>query len=310
MVEGYDHPRHGRQPALCRGVVNQRTERVRRLFKWGVENEMVPAAVLQGLQAVRGLQRGRTEARETEPVGPVAPAVVEQTLPHLNRHVAGMVQVQQLTGARPGEVCVMRACDLDTTGRVWLYRPKTHKTERHGHQRIIAIGPRAQEVIRPFLTLDTQAYLFAPRTVMEERNADRRRNRKTAMTPSQAKRMRKRRPRKAPGVRYTTSSYGHAVAKACATAFPPPEPLARRADETAGEYRERLTVEEHAEVRRWHREHRWHPHQLRHTKATEIRREAGIDAARAVLGHRSPAITEVYAELDMDKAAAIMERIG
>jgi integrase len=185
-----------------------------------------------------------------------------------------------------------------------------HKTEHHGHQRIIAIGPRAQEVIRPFLTLDTQAYLFSPRAAMEDRNADRRRNRKTPMTPSQAARTRKRRPRKAPGDRYTTSSYGHAVAKACAATFPPPEPLARRADETAGAYRERLTAEEHAEVRRWHREHRWHPHQLRHTKATEIRREAGIDAARAVLGHRSPAITETYAELDMGKAAAIMERIG
>ena len=36
----------------------------------------------------------------------------------------------------------------------------------------------------------------------------------------------------------------------------------------------------------------WHPHQLRHTKATEIRREAGLDAARVVLGHRSQQITE------------------
>jgi integrase len=54
----------------------------------------------------------------------------------------------------------------------------------------------------------------------------------------------------------------------------------------------------------------WHPHQLRHTKATEIRREAGLDAARAVLGHRSPKVTEVYAEVGFQKAAAVMEKLG
>jgi hypothetical protein len=60
----------------------------------------------------------------------------------------------------------------------------------------------------------------------------------------------------------------------------------------------------------WRQAHRWHPNQLRHAKATEIRREAGLDAARAVLGHRSPVITETYAEQDMATAAAVMERLG
>ena len=54
----------------------------------------------------------------------------------------------------------------------------------------------------------------------------------------------------------------------------------------------------------------WHPNQLRHTKATEIRREAGLDAARVVLGHRSPQITEIYAEIDLNKAAEVMARLG
>jgi hypothetical protein len=59
---------------LCRGVVNQRVGRIRRMFRWAVENELVPPSVLQGLQAVRGLQRGRSAARETEPVKPVPQA--------------------------------------------------------------------------------------------------------------------------------------------------------------------------------------------------------------------------------------------
>jgi integrase len=54
----------------------------------------------------------------------------------------------------------------------------------------------------------------------------------------------------------------------------------------------------------------WNPNQLRHSAATEIRREAGLDAARAVLGHRSPQVTEVYAEIDAAKAARVMEKLG
>ncbi len=34
---------------ICRRQINQRTHRVRRIFKWGVENEHVPAEVLHAL---------------------------------------------------------------------------------------------------------------------------------------------------------------------------------------------------------------------------------------------------------------------
>lgn len=129
---------------------------------------MIPPGVYQGLVAVRGLARGRSGARETEPATPVAETVVKETLPFMNRHIRGMVEAQLLTGMRPGEVCVMRSCDIDTSGKVWLYRPNRHKTAHHGHQRVIAIRPKAQEIIQQFLTLDTQSFLFSPRRAMEE----------------------------------------------------------------------------------------------------------------------------------------------
>ncbi len=108
---------------LCRGVVNQRVGRIVRMFKWGVSEEMAPESAWRSLTTVRGLERGRTEARETEPVKPVADAVVEATLPFVLPPVRAMIRLQRLTGARPGEVCAMRACDIDMTGAVWLYRP-------------------------------------------------------------------------------------------------------------------------------------------------------------------------------------------
>jgi integrase len=307
MVDGYRHPKYGPQEPLARGVVNQRIGRIRRAFKWGVEQEIVTPAVLQGLQAIRGLQRGRSTARETEPVKPIAEAVVNDTLPFCNRHVAAMIRVQLLTGMRPGEVCALRGCDLDTAGPVWLYRPGSdqgtegaHKTAHHGYQRIVAIGPRGQEVIRPFLKLDTRACLFSPREAMEEIRARRRQERKTPMTPSQRKRSRKLKPKRAPGDRYSVGAYDHAIRAAI--------DAANRA--AACEPCKEVPLEQRCASCKAKALPHWHPHQLRHTKATEIRREAGLDAARAVLGHRTPSVTEVYAELDMGKAAEVMQRLG
>jgi integrase len=173
MIEGYEHPEYGPQAALCRGVVNQRVGRIRRMFKWAIENELVPPSVLLGLQAVRGLQRGRSQARETEPVKPVPEAFVEAVLPHVRPPVAAMVRLQLLTGMRPGEVVILRAIDLDMTGKVWLYRPGsdqgahgTHKTAHRGQDRVIPVGPRGQQIIK---VMDDD-YSSRPATI---RNPDR-----------------------------------------------------------------------------------------------------------------------------------------
>ena len=41
---------------ISRGVVNANVGRIKRCFRWGVENELVSPTVFHGLQAVRGLQ--------------------------------------------------------------------------------------------------------------------------------------------------------------------------------------------------------------------------------------------------------------
>ncbi len=104
----------------CRKTVNARVERVRRIFKWAVAEELIPPSVYQALSAVTGLQRGRTPARETAPIIPVDDSIVDTTLPHLTRYVCGLVQFQRLTGCRPSEACRVRRCDIDTGGAVWM----------------------------------------------------------------------------------------------------------------------------------------------------------------------------------------------
>ncbi|MFH0983842.1 MAG: site-specific integrase [Planctomycetota bacterium] len=257
--------------------VNGHVKRIRRMFRWAVERELVPADVLHGLQAVSGLRRGRSEARESEPIRPVHDAHVDAIRPHVARQVWAMIELQRLTGMRSGEVTIMRGCDIDTTGRVWFYRPSSHKTEHHGHERVVELGPRAQDIIRPFLKPDLAAFLFSPADAESERRAARTAERKTP--PGQGNTVgtnRKRKPRKSPGPRYDVDSYRRAIAEACIKADVP----------------------------------HWHPHQLRHSFATRIRKQYGLETARVMCGHKSMAITETYAEIDRTKAAEIALKIG
>ena len=154
------------------------------------------------------------------------------------------------------------------------------------------MGPRAQELIRPDLKLDTRAYLFDPHDAEADRRAEQRKGRKTKVQPSQQHR-RKKKPEKEPGDRYTARSYQHAVYVACDLAFPPPQHLRRktRPDGTPEGYAawlRRLSSEQRAELREWRRKYHWSPNQLRHTHATEVRRRFGLEAAQVALGHALP----------------------
>jgi integrase len=260
---------------LARTEINKRIGRIVRAFKWAVAEQLLPESVYSALKAVEGLKRGRCEARESKRVRPVPDAQVDMIRPYVSRQVWAMIELQRLTGMRPGEVTIMRTVDLDTSGRVWTYRPESHKTEHHDRERIIFIGPRAQQVLRPWLRSDLTAYLFSPREAMEERRARMRAARKTPVQPSQRNR-KKPRPRRTPGERYDVPAYNRAIEYACHKVGIP----------------------------------KWHPHQLRHNAATVLRKEFGLDVAKAVLGHSSLTTTQVYAEADLQKAMGAMERLG
>lgn len=309
MVTGYAHPKFGDQAALARGVINQRVGRIVRMFRWAVAKELIPAEVHHALRTIEGLQRGRSEARETKPVQPVADALVDAVLPHVAEEVASMIRLQRLTGMRPGEVCSMRGCEVDMTGDVWIYRPSYHKLTYRGKPRAIALGPRAQMVVKQFLSLDTQAFLFSPKVAVSKRQAKLRAARKTPVQPSQVCR-KKAKPQRTAGECYTRVTYLRAVYRGCEQAFPPPEHLAKRPRETVVKWKARLTEEEQAELRAWRLAHRWHINQLRHNHGTEVRRRFGLEAAQVSLGHSQANVTQVYAERDLGLAVKVAAKIG
>jgi integrase len=304
------------EAGLCRTNINRRIGRIKRVFKWGVENELVPSNVLHSLQAVSGLKAGRCGVRESEPVKPVPEENVLAILPFLSRQVAAMIQLQLLTGMRPGEVVCIRGIDIDTTGKLWLYRPGRHKTQYLGHERIIFFGPRAQQILKPFLKSDVSTFLFSPSDAEAERRENCHRMRKTPLSCGNVPGSNvKRRPIKKAKESYTVGSYARAIRYACERAFPLPEHLQPKMRigvkrESRKAWRARWTPAQEAEIKAWRKDHSWHPHQLRHSAATNFRRTYGLEPAQVILGHKTLTVTQVYAEKNVEAAMQIMSEVG
>ena len=170
----------------------------------------------------------------------------------------------------------MRPGDIDRSSDVWTYTPERHKTEEFGKQRIVYIGPQAQEILRPFLLRKTTAYCFSPIEAEAERNEQRRAARSSPMTPSQTRRKPKKKPQRAKRNRYDVAAYRRAITYGIKKAGVP----------------------------------HWHPNQLRHSRATRVRREHGLDVAQIILGHKLCDVTQVYAEVDRVRAIEIVEKCG
>jgi integrase len=306
---------HGRRRAnggrWCLRVVNRHIVRIRTVWRWAEKEGLVPRGSYHHLQTVRGLTPD--EALEHDEVPPVPEDLLQATIPHLGPVVRDIVQVQLLTGARPSEVLQLRPQDLEradrveiargiwvtTGGRVWVYRPREHKTAHRGrrHRRVILVGPQAQEVLRPYLEdREPGQYLFSPleADLIWHREAGRK-------VPEKGSRQ--------PGERYTADSYRRAVTRACDRASPPPAALVQRlrAARSGGA----AAVEAvKAELAEWRSAKRWHPYQLRHNAATRLAQQFGWDVARIVLGHRHVDTTRIYALDDLEKAARAMGEVG
>lgn len=278
---------------LSRAYVNQAINRTRRIFRWGVAEEIVSATTLHALDAVPGLAKGRTTAIEAEPVRPAPAGSVAAVLAVVSRPHADMIEVQQSTGMRSGELCIMRPKDIDRSGAIWLYRPPIHKTAHRGKERVIHIGPKAQGILLPYLARRLPGqFVFSPRENREIQYAARRAARKSKVAPSQAGRRAKRKPMRKPGDRYTSHSYCNIVRRACVIAE-------ERAHKLHPEIDPKQQIIEP-----------WTPHQLRHSFGTFVRGKYGLEAAQVALGHSRADVTEIYAERDLSLARRVASEIG
>jgi integrase len=227
----------------ARSTANALLRRVRAAWRWAGAEGLVPRGLWHELASVGNLRKGRAGVREPAPVRPVPWATVEAVLPHLPATPRTMALLQWHTAMRPGEVCLLRPCDLDRSALPWLFVPSEHKKEHEGRVRQVWVGPRGRELLSPLLArTPADGWLFPGRR----------------------------------GGHYSAGSYRAVIYRAC---------------DAAG-------VAHFA------------PGRIRHSGATNYRREAGLDAAQGIMGHASARTTEGYATLHEDAARAAAERLG
>ena len=261
-----------------RRYVNSMMKRLIRVFKWSAGEGTIPPSIPDALKYVDPLKAGRCTAPETDGITSVDAKLVKATLPHLTQVVADMVRFQQLVGCRPGELVKITPSMVDRSSDVWTIALSEHKTSYRGKTRILYVGPNAQKVLTPYLLRGADDACFSPqeseRQRLEAVHAARTTPLNSGNRPGSNKLARK--PRKAPRTAFDTGSYANSIRYAC---------------------------------RRAKLDH-WHPNQLRHSAATEIRKQFGLEYAQVVLGHSGADITQVYAERDSEKAIEVARRIG
>lgn len=266
---------------LCRSTINDQLARIKRMFRWAVAQEMLPPSVYQVLNCVEGLRLGRSKAREPKVIGPVADVHVDAIEEFVSRPVWAAIQLQRFTGARSSEILMLRRCDIDTTGTEWTAVIKQHKNAFRGKPRVLCFGPQARAILRQlFIGKGPSDFLISPRDVFRERSesSDGHRRPNQKPTPRQSERT----------VRehYDSASYGRAIARAIV------------------ECNKKRIAENLPKVPHWH------PHQLRHSYATLIRRHLGLEAVQAALGHSHAKTSEIYAESELAVALEVARKLG
>lgn len=285
-------------------TINNYVGEIIAMFKWAVSNEFVPVETYQALRTLAGLRRGRGFGKDPQIRDVVPQEDIDAVLPRLSRQLQAIVRLQLLTAARPSELLNLRRRDIDATGDVWVAVLREHKTSHRGRDRRLFFGPRAQQVLKPFLLRPDDAHLFDPREAEAERyaklNADAKSPRRANQLPN---------PRKTDrevGDHYDATDYARAVRRAC-DAIGIEAETARQMEENPDMSREEAAKEAakaYRESKELQERHRWTPYRLRHTAATMVEATADMEVARALLGHSEVQTTRIYLHRDHQAAAA------
>lgn len=274
-----------RQEMVARGwamaTVNERTGRIKTMFKWAASEEMVPGSLVSDLYTVSGLRAGRTEAPSPVSRRPVEWEEVEAISEHLSPTVIGLCRLQWLTGMRSANLCDLKMASVEVAGDVWVYRPGSHKNLWRGKGLAIAIGPEGQSLIKQhlgdrghnefvFRPIDSVRWHVANSPKCHEQKTRKHKDCFTASTMRQA--------------------VLRAQARAAGVATAPKTP----------------TVEEIAATG-WNV---WTPYQLRHAAITRLASQFSMEHVKAYMGHASVQTTYLYSDHNLAQAKEIARKCG
>ena len=137
-------------PPLSRTEINRRINEIRKIFRWGISEELVPAQIKLSHESVAGLRRG--SARETDPREPASVEDVRRVVDYFlnssdQNHFGLLVNFMLHTGCRPGEAVAIRLNDIKGTPPSWIVLRKHKTSNSTGKPREIPLGPSTGRMV-------------------------------------------------------------------------------------------------------------------------------------------------------------------
>lgn len=277
---------HGKKKRYTRRGINDTLNWIHKMWKWGMGRQFVTAEQVQGLQEVKSLRMGDTDASDNTKRPRVTEEEFRKAVNAVSHVVGDMLQLIWYTAMRPHEVCDMRPFDIvRDDSECWLYIPGRnrtpvgeHKTTRFERVRVIPLTLACQDILAPRIKdFNCTEYLFSPKEAMREFNVQRAARRKTHLNcgnrPGTNK---KEHPMIKPGERYNHSSLRIACKRGCVRAGVDP----------------------------------FVPYDLRRTAATRIRSTLGKEAAAVLLGHVKTDTTDVYLLEEVQEAVKVAKLLA
>lgn len=146
---------------VCRDTINKKVNVVKNMLRYALMHEMESAEAVSRILEIRPIKKGDPDAFDYPEVEPADWDVVTKLFPYLSPMFQDMLSIMRYTGARPGEIRLMRPCDIDKSDPdAWVYERSDHKTMRYGHERHIVIGKRAQPFLSKYLLRPVEDYCF------------------------------------------------------------------------------------------------------------------------------------------------------
>ena len=280
LVE-YEYVSGKTKKRYTRAGINGVIKWIRRIWKWGMGRQLITPEQVQGLEEVRPLRMGDTEAPDNHKRARVVEEDFWKVVKAVNSIVGDMLQLIWYTAMRPYEVCDMRPFDiLCDDPDCWLYIPGRdqtpvgrHKTTRFGRVKVIPLTLKCQKILKPRIKdFSSKEYIFSPKEAVQEFLEKRSANRKIPLSyGNRPGTNRKKHSIVKPGEQYNH----HALRNAC-----------KRGCQRAG-----------VEV--------FVPYDLRRTKATGTRSILGKEAAKVLLGHTTTDTTDIYLLDEVQEAIKI-----
>lgn len=134
-----------------RVTINNNCGRIRTVWRWAERQRLLPRGSWANLRTLPPLLANDARVKESPRRRATTWEELQQVLGCCVPPLRAALLVQWWTGCRSQDVRRMKVGQVDRRESIWIYHPHTHKNAWRGQERDVLIGPRAQEVLLPWL---------------------------------------------------------------------------------------------------------------------------------------------------------------